>query len=61
MTMRHFTVLALGLVAGCGGPSAGSDGGSGCGAIPDKMLHEDYCGTNSSMLCLYDHPEGMGF
>jgi hypothetical protein len=56
----HWIVLAL--VAGCGGGSSSiPDASMGCGVVPDKMLHEDYCGVNSSMLCLYDHPEGMGF
>lgn len=58
--MRIVVALAAAAVAGCGG-SSGSDGGTSCGAVPDKMLHEDYCAGNNSMLCLYDHPEGMGF
>ncbi len=53
--MRLF-LLAL-AIAGCSSSPSPSD----CGAIPNLKLHEDYCGVNSSMLCLYDHPEGMGF
>jgi hypothetical protein len=54
-------LVTLVLLAGCGGGSKSSDGGAsdaGCGAVPNKMLHEDYCPTG---LCLFDHPEGMGF
>ncbi len=53
--MRAFLVCVA--VAGCGSSPSPND----CGAVPNLMLHEDYCGTNSSMLCLYDHPEGQGF
>jgi hypothetical protein len=58
--MRLFCCLVV--LAGCIASSSSSDMSSSaqCGTPPSKVLHENYCTTTVSGLCLLDTPLAMG-